>query len=201
MTLQRRLAWALPAVVVVPMLSGCAALSAKSKAPELPAMNVPPPPPRLIEPAPEPLPEPVAELPAAPPSATATRGTSRPPVSRPAPQPDSKPAESKPADPPPTPPQDPAPVQPPPAPAAQLRTPQTADTTNTERNVRGTIDRASGLLKNIDYRLLNAERKKAYNDSQQYIKQSEDALKEGNLVLAVAMANKAETLAKELAGK
>ena len=43
-------------------------LSAKGKPTDRPAMNVPPPPPRLIEPAPEPLPEPVAELPAAPPS-------------------------------------------------------------------------------------------------------------------------------------
>jgi len=92
--------------------------------------------------------------------------------------------------------------QPPPAPpAAQLRTPQTADTNNAEKAVRGTLDRARSLLQNVDYRLLNSERKKAYDDSMRFMRQSEDALKEGNLVFALSLANKAETLAKELAGK
>jgi hypothetical protein len=195
------LLWALPAIVVVPMLTGCKSLLARSKAADLPAMNVPPPPPRQIEAAPEPLPEPVAELPPAPATSTASRGNnSRPPASRPAPQPESKPADPKPVEPPP--PQDPAPVpQPPVAPAAQLRTPQTADASNAEKAVRATLDRARGLLSNVDYRHLNSERKKAYDDSQRFIKQSEEALKEGNFVFAQPLAVKAETLAKELAGK
>jgi outer membrane biosynthesis protein TonB len=192
------LLWALPALIV-PLLSGCSALSAKGKAPDLPPMNVPPAPARVIEPAPEPLPEPVADLPAAAPTSPAPRNNTRPPVTRPAPQAESKPADPKPVEPPP---QDPAPVpQPPPAPTAQLRTPQTADTSNAEKNVRATLDRAKGLLSNVDYRLLNSERKKAYDDSIRFIKQSEDALKEGNFVFAQAVATKAETLAKELAGK
>lgn len=201
MRLMRRLVWALPAIVVVPMLSGCASLSAKNKSPDLPPMNVPPPPPRVIEPAPEPLPEPVAELPAAPPASPTNRGTVRPPVSRPNPQTEPKP-EPKPVEPPPPAPQDPAPVpQPPVQPNAQLRTPQTADTSNAEKNVRATLDRARGLLANVDYRLLNSERKKAYDDSQRFIKESEEKLKEGNFVYAEAVAVKAERLAKELAGK
>lgn len=191
---------ALPAIVI-PMLSGCASLRAAGKPTDLPPMNVPPPPPRLIEPAPEPLPEPVADLPTTPPpSSTANRGGTRP-ASRPAP-PEPKPVtDPKPVEPPP--PTDPAPVpQPPPvAPTAQLRTPQTADTSNVEKGVRSTLDRAKWLLSNVDYRLLNAERKKAYDDSQRFIKQSEDALKEGNFVAAQPLAAKAETLAKELAGK
>jgi type IV secretory pathway VirB10-like protein len=181
MYLLRRLFCALPAILMVPALSGCAALSAR-KAPDLPPMNVPPPPPRVIEPAPEPLPEPVAELPTAPPP-TASRGNTRPAPPRPASQ-------------------DPAPVaQPPTQPAAQLRTPQTADTSNAEKGVRATIDRARGLLGNIDYRLLNSERKKAYDDSQGFINEAEEKLKEGNFVYAQAVAKKAETLARELAGK
>lgn len=195
------LLWALPAIVGLSTLSGCASLSAKSKPTDLPPMNVPPPPPRQIEPAPEPLPEPVPELPTTPPIASNTsRGGPRPPVSRP-PAADPKPAtDPKPVEAPPV--QEPAPVpQPPPAPAAQLRTPQTADTSNAEKNVRSTLDRARGLLSNVDYRLLNHERKKAYDDSNRFIKQSEDALKEGNFVFAQAVAVKAETLAKELAGK
>ncbi|HET7698175.1 MAG TPA: hypothetical protein VFK57_20840 [Vicinamibacterales bacterium] len=198
----RRLVWALPAMLLLPMLSGCAALSARSKAPELPPMNVPPPPPRLIEPAPEPLPEPVADLPAAPPASPVTRGTSRPPTSRPAAPQDTRPADPKPAEAAPPPVQEPAPVpQPPPQPAPQLRTPQTADSGNAEKNIRATLDRARSLLSNVDYRLLNSERKKAYDDSNRFIKESEDKLKEGNFVFAEAVAIKAERLAKELAGK
>lgn len=193
-----RMLWALPAIIV-PMLSGCATLSARGKPTDLPAMNVPPPPPRLIEPAPEPLPEPVAELPVTPPPSTVARGGARPPAVRPAP-PEPKPADPKPVEPPPV--ADPAPVaQPPVAPTAQLRTPQTADTSNAEKGVRSTLDRAKGLLSSVDYRLLNADRKKAYDDSHRFIKQSEEALKEGNFVFAQAVAVKAETLAKELAGK
>ena len=203
MLLMRLLAWSLPAILIVPILSGCASLSARSKAPDLPPMNVPPPPPRVIEPAPEPLPEPVADLPAVAPTSPVTRGTARPPSTRPSPQPEnSKPAEPKPTEPPP-PPQEPAPVpQPPPTqPAAQLQTPQTANTGSSEKAVRATLDRAKSLLSNVDYRLLNSERKKAYDDSQRFIKESEDKLKEGNFVFAQAVANKAETLARELAGK
>ena len=197
----RRLLWSLPAVAMIPILSGCASLSAKGKAPELPPMNVPPPPPRIIEPTPEPLPEPVADLPPAPPIANAPRGTSRPPVSRPAPQSEAAKPDPKPAEPPP-PAQEPvpAPVTPPP-PSAQLRTPQTADTNNSEKAIRATLDRARLLLQNVDYRQLNAERKKAYDDSGRYMRQAEDAVKEGNLVFAQSLANKAETLARELAGK
>jgi hypothetical protein len=121
-------------------------------------------------------------------------------VPRPAPQPESKPADPKPAE--PAPPQDPAPVpQPPPAPTAQLRTPQTADTNNAEKPIRAKLDNARGLLKNVDYQLLNAARKKAYDDSMGFIKDAEEKLKEGNFVYAQAMATKAENLARELAGK
>ena len=195
----RPLLWALPALATVSMLSGCAALSAKGKAPDLPPMNVPPAPERVIEPAPEPLPEPVAELPAVL-TMTPPRTNTRPPAPRPAPQAEPKSSDPKPVEPQPQ--QEPAPVpQPPVAPTAQLRTPQTADTSVAEKNVRAALDRTRGLLQNVDYRFLSNERKKAYDDSQRYIKQSEDAVKEGNFVFAQAVAVKAETLAKELAGK
>jgi len=193
---------AIPLLVLALALEGCAALSAKSKPADLPALNVPPPPPRLIEPAPEPLPEPVNELPSAPLSSGISRGSRPGPVvPRPTPStPDPKPvAEPKPVEPPPA---DPAPVpQPPVAPAAQLRTPQTADASNAEKAVRSTLDRASRLLSTVDYRLLTNERKKAYDDAQRFIKGSEEALKEANFVAAQPLAVKAETLAKELAGK
>ena len=44
-------------------------------------------------------------------------------------------------------------------------------------------------------------RKTAYNDAKLLLEQADDALKEGNMAYAQGLANKAETLAKELAGR
>ena len=184
-------------IALLPVASGCASASAKSKPADMPALNVPPPPERIIEAAPEPLPEPVNDLPANPPAPNTSR-TARPPAKPPAetkPPADPKPAETTP------PPVDPPPVTLPATPSAQLRTPQTADTSNAEKGVRATIDRARGLLSNVDYRALNHERKKAYDDAMRFMKQSEEALGKSNFVFAQAVATKAETLARELAGK
>ena len=200
----KKLVLALPlmALLAAPLLvGGCASASAKGKGRDAPSLNVPPAPARVIEPAPDPLPEPVAELPpvapAVPATATAPRPNrgNRPPASGA----DPKATEQKPVE--AVTPPDPAPVpQPPTAPPAQLQTPQSADT-NAARAVRATIDRANGLLNGIDPRPLNTVRKKAYDDAKRFAQQAENALKEGNIVFAQAVAVKAETLAKELAGR
>jgi len=192
----KKVVLALPLIAL--MASGCASVSAKGK--DAPALNVPPAPPRVLEPVADPLPEPVAELPATapatPPNTTAPR-PNRGRENRPPATPDPKAGEQKPLE-PVTPPD---PVPPPPAqPPAQLQTPQTADT-NAVRAVRAMIDRANGLLSEIDYRLLNSVRKKAYDDVKRFVQQAEGALKEGNVVFAQAVATKAETLARELAGR
>jgi hypothetical protein len=181
---------------------GCASAQATGKPSDRPALIVPAPPPRIIEPAIEPPPpEPVAELP--PPPSSAPPRTSRPPAPKPAAteaRAEAKPGEAKPGEQKPV---DLPPVDPPPpvSPSAQLRTPQTSDTSAAAKNVRVTIDTASGLLNTVDYAPLSNVRKKAYNDAKLFMKQAEDALKQGNLVFAQAVANKAETLAKELAGR
>jgi hypothetical protein len=94
-------------------------------------------------------------------------------------------------------------VEPPPpvTPAAQLRTPQTADTSGAARTVRFTIDTAQGFLNSVNFNTQSNERKKAYNDAKKLLEEAEDALKKSDLVRALAVAQKAETLAKELAGK
>jgi len=199
MMVPRKLLLVIP--LAAALLSGaCASASAKGKPSDKPALNVPPPPPRIIEPAPEPMPEPVSELPTAPATTTPPASRSnRSRESKPAANTDSKPAEQKPAEPPPT---DPAPVaQPPAQPPAQLRTPQTADAENASKAVRATVQNANSLLSNIDYRQLSKLRQKAYNDAKQFILQAEDAIKQGNFVFAQGMATKAETLARELAGR
>jgi hypothetical protein len=189
----RKLLLIIPAVGLI--TSGCASAQATSKPADRPALMVPPPPPRVIEPAPEPPPEPVSELPVSPsvtPPPRPGRAASREASPKPEPP---KAAEAKAGDPPPEPP--PAPVPP----VAQLRTPQTADTSGAAKNVRATIDSAHAMLNTVNYGPLSNERKKAYNDVKLFIQQAEDALKQGNLVFAQGVATKAETLARELAGK
>jgi len=181
-------------VFALSALTGCAA---QAKGPDKPALEVPPPPPHVIELPAEPL-EPVGEVPAAPIGAPPR---ARPPVTRPEPKAgETKPADAKPAE------TAPAETPPPPTPAspspnAQLRTPQTADTSAAERAVRTTIDKAKSTLGTVNFPMLSNERKKAFNDAKLFMQQAEDALKEGNIVYAQAVATKAETLARELAGR
>lgn len=183
-------------LLLLPLLSGCALVSAKGKAADRPALNVPPPPPRVIEPAPEPAPEPVNDLPSVP---AANSSPSRPP--RPAaPKPEAK--TEPPADASPKPEAaKPAEVKADAPPAPQLRTPETADTSSAARNVQATVERANTMLNGVDYGPLSNNRKKAYNDAKRFIRQAEDALKRGNFAFAQGVATKAETLARELSGK
>jgi outer membrane biosynthesis protein TonB len=175
---------------------GCATAQAKSA--DRPALAVPPPPARVIEPA-EIVPEPVPDLPT-PPSGTPTRPPRRETPARTQAneaKPDPKPSDPKPVEPMPPPVEQPPPAAPP----AQLRTPQTADTSGAAKTVRTTIDTARSLLNSVNFGPLSNERKKAYNDAKLLMQQAEDALKEGNLSFAQGVASKAETLARELAGR
>jgi hypothetical protein len=172
--------------------AACASAQAKGKPEDRPALMVPSPPARIIEPAE--VVEPVADLPSAP-SATGAPPASRSPRPAPPKPPTSEARpETKPGDPPAT------PVEPPPPATPPVRTPQTADPT-VAKAVRTTIDTARGILNGVNYGPLSNVRKKAYNDAKLLLQQAEDALKEGNLAFAQGVASKAETLAKELAGR
>jgi hypothetical protein len=165
-----------------------------------PALDVPPPPPHIVELPAEPL-DPVGEVPN--PSAPPPTRPGRPAPREAPPKPDASKSESPKADTPPAaspPPPDPVPVLPPP-PNPQLRTPQTADTSAAAKSVQKTIDSAKNTLLTVNYLTLSNERKKAYDDAKLFIQQAENALKEGNIVFAQANAGKAETLARELAGR
>jgi outer membrane biosynthesis protein TonB len=193
----RKLLFVISLVALAPLASACASASAKTNPADRPPLAVPPPPARVIEPAPEPdpVPEPVPDLPPAPVPNRPSRPTrDANPKQEPVKPPETKPGETTPSEPP-------APTPPATQPAPQLRTPQTADSSEAERNVRSTIDRANKLLGGVNYAPLNNERKKAYNDAKMFIQQAEEASKQGNFVFAQGVANKAETLAKELAGR
>jgi hypothetical protein len=187
-------------LVAAAALIGSACASASAKAPvDRPALNVPPPPPRVIEPPAELEPEPVGELPSPPSSTPPARpnrqreAKSTANEAKTEPKPETKPAEVTP------PPPEPAP--PPAAPAAQLRTPQTADSSGAAKALQATIDRAQASLNTVPYQPLSEERKKAYNDVKHFIVQAQEAMKVGNYVFGQAVATKAETLAKELASR
>ena len=174
--------------------AGCMRLSARS-APTTPPLDVPAPPPRVVE---------TAATTDAPPPGTlidAPAGgapSSRRPASRPEPP---KPEPQKP-EPPPV-------AELPPAPPEPARTPPvtTLQTTPPEREaeleavIRDMLQRASTNLNRVDYRRLNADAKAQYDQAKRFATQAEDALKAKNLVFAVNLADKAANIAVQLAGR
>jgi hypothetical protein len=182
--------------VLAPLTVACASIRAE-KPVENPALSVPAPPEKTVEPAPvDPqIPEPVPELPPAPVTPPRPRPQQRESNSAanrdPAKPPDSKPAETAPpTEPPPT-----APTVPP------LRTPDVISPEQNARQIRDIMIRTSGMLSRIDYRLLTNEQKKAYDDAKQFLDQAEGGLKESNFEFARNVADKAEKLAKALQGR
>lgn len=187
-------------VSIVLVVAGCGLLSTgcittRAQAPtQRPALEVPPVPPRVIEPVLPPEPttlEPVNELP--PPTSTPPRPRPNPTRDKPAEaKSDVKSAEAPPAD------ANPAPTTPSPQPVGPLRTPRTADGAKAEQQAREVIGRANSLLGKVDYQKLTPERQKAYNEAKQFVAGAEAAIKEARFDIALELAEKAETYAKEL---
>jgi phage shock protein A len=69
------------------------------------------------------------------------------------------------------------------------------------RQIRDTLHRASQTLNTIDYGPLNKERRANYDNAKGWIKQAEEALEKNDVTLAKSLADRAETIAKQLAGK
>jgi hypothetical protein len=173
-------------------IAACATIKAKAPT-ERPALEVPAPPGKVVEPLPrqEPaMPEPVGDLPAA---APANPRPNKPPV-REAARSDPKPPETPVVEtaPPPA-----APA----APAPQLRTPGTPDSAEAAKQVRDILDRATKTLNSIDVKRFSKARREQYNQARLLLTQSEDALKASNFDNARKLAVKAEDIAKELQGR
>jgi hypothetical protein len=156
-------------------------------------LDVPPVPPRVIDPAPvEPPPiPPVEDLPAPTPSTAVP--------TRPKPPRDANRTEPKSEARPDTPEPEPA-SQPPPL-VAPLRTGTAATGPEGERQIRDTLGRATRLLETVDVRGLSDDRKAAYDSAKDSIARAEDALKTSNFVLARSLAERAENFAKLLSGR
>ena len=193
----KNLAIVLVALAFGAVSAACATTRAQTPTTARPALEVPPVPPRVVEPVlpPEaPAPELVGELPTAPstPAPPRPRPNTPPPASR-----ETK-ADAKPTEPPQT--TEPAaPANPPsPSPVGPLRTSRTADGPQAERQIRDTIGRANQLLGRVPFQKLSQERQAVYNQVKQFIEQAEAATKEGRFDLALEYADKAENLAKQL---
>ena len=169
---------------------------------ERPPLDVPPVPPRVVEPAPAPdlggL-EPIAELPPEKPAVPAAKP--RPGNRETAANRDAQKTE-KPVDPVPPPVEAAAAVPSQPAPPPPfIRTPATADAAAAERQIRATIAKAQNTLKNVNFQGLTKELQKAYNDAKDFIERAEAAIKASNFELAKGLASNAEKLASELPGR
>lgn len=180
-------------VIVALAAAGCATARAKAQ-PEPSALDVPAPPPRVIVP---PDPEP-AEPPAPVPEPEAPQ---QKPARRLSPRPDARAdqsrAEKK------TEAQPPAvePASPPSAPTATLQQALPAGQAEVARQVRDQLGQAQNDLRRVNYGALGADAKSQYDTAKRFIEQAEQALKEGNLVFAAKVAEKAAGLAASLVGR
>jgi hypothetical protein len=185
-------------LIVVALVAAAAAACTRTQAkttPDVPPLDVPLPPPRIVE-ATEPAPQ-------APVGLIEDRGPSTPsPRTRAMPAPRAE--GSKPEPPKPEPP----PVEPP-KPAEETRTlpPPTLQTTPTlkeadlEREIRAMLRRANDDLNRVDYGKLNSDARVQYDQAKGFMRQADEAIRMRNLVFARTVADKAETLAAQLSGR
>src|SRR5262245_21908023 len=170
-------------LAVVP--AGCLRRAQARTAPPPPPLEVPLPPPRVIEPASVEVPQQPVGLIDEPPTVAPLRP--RPP----APRADT----AKPEPPKAEVPADASKPEEPRTPSTVLQTAPTQRETEEEARIRTLLDRAAGSLNRIDYRNLGANARMQYDTAKGFIKQAEDAIKTKNLLFASSLADKAAALA------
>ena len=165
------------------LLTGCGTKARAEVIPEGPPLAVPNAPAHQIaveqvaeapEPEPPPAPEPAPPAP-------------RPVVTNPPPRPRVE-----------TPPAQPAAAPQPETPTVRVA-PATTTSAADERKVRELMGKASTDLARVDYKRLSSEGKAQYDQSKRYSEEAQQAIKERNFVYALTLADKAATLAAELA--
>jgi len=161
---------------------------------ELPPLDMPAAPPRVVE-ATEPQQPAVVSLPDEPRTNLPARPTT----------PAQKPADQR-ASEPPKPDQiatePPRPVDEPPktAPPTTLQTTPTQREGEVERRVRILIAQAQNDLNRVNYQALNVDARNQYDTAKRFATQAEEALRARNLVFASNLADKAAALAAQLLG-
>jgi len=170
------------------LAAGCASKAkAATTVPDGPPLAMPEPPPRVILLV-EDIPAPPPPAPAPEPSVTAKpAATAKPPAVRAEP-----PVVSAPPAPPP-----PTPVEAP----REVRSVPSAAAAAEERKVKDVTARAAKDLLRVDYQKLSVEGKLQYDQSKRFSAEADQAIKEKNYPYAMTLAEKAATLAAELAGR
>jgi outer membrane biosynthesis protein TonB len=183
--------WLVPLVLALAAAgAGCAQKTHAQTRTEPPAatLDVPQPPPRVIVPPQPDVPEVVEET--QPPSPAA-----RPRPTRPAPRQEAKPdparqesstTEAVPAT--------------EPAPAPEAKAPHPADTAGAAA-VRQQMSRASQNLGQVNYAGLSNDMKAQYDTANRFLALADQALKEGNLLFASTLVDKAGAIASMLTGR
>jgi hypothetical protein len=188
--LERRAFAFLSLVVCASLASGCFGLRARTVTMPTP-LDMPEPPPRVVE-VHEPEAPPPIPLPEEPVRTTPTRPRPTPP------------AAENPRPPQPAPPETPADVKPEeltPRPAPTLQTTPTQREEELERRIKGLLGQAMADLNRINYQNLTSDGRTQYDLAKRFVSQAEEALKAKNLAFASTVADKAATLAMQLAGR
>jgi len=169
-----RAGWMVVTTAIV--ASACAAKAPIRVEPELPILEPPLPPPRVIAlyvDDEEPEPAPVAVAPVPPP-----RPPARPPSKA---EPHAEPARA-------------APARPVAAPPLTL-TPSPGTEVQTEAAIRNLLGRAARDLSRVNATALDADGRAQFDIAQRFLQQADEALKVRNIVFAGKLADKAATLA------
>ena len=176
-------------LLTVALVAGCRHPPVRTE-PALQALDVPPPPPRNVEPTDSQVPPqvPLVEVPARPPE-------------RPRATPASPPRDASRVDPKPEPVAEPIRTPDDAKPASTLQTTSTDREAEVDRKIRGTLQTATADLSRVDYRRLSPDVQVQYDTAKSFIRQADEALKSRNQVFAQTMADKAATLASQLAGR
>jgi hypothetical protein len=184
------------AVAVLTVLAASCAKTQARTVPERPPLEVPPAPPRLIEPILEAseLPGDLAGTEAAVPPQAPQRPAQRPPARPDAGREGSRAGEDAPRAEPATETR-PSPAEP------QLRTPQVADDGEMARKIRETLSRASRNLSSVQYGSLQPDARLQHDTARNFVVQAEEALRMRNYTYAVFLADKADTIARQLLGR
>ena len=186
----------MPCIVVLAgsmAAGGCARLSART-APEPPPLDVPAPPPRIVEAVDaEPLrPGTLVDAPA-----SGDPSSRRPPVR-------AETAKPEPPKPEPVPPPAAEVTAPPteaPRPATTLQTTPPEREAALEQDIRAKLDRADRDLRRVDYRRLNKDAKDQYDQAKGFATRAAEALRAKNLVFALKLAENAANIAAQLVNR
>jgi len=184
---RRRAAGAVVFGLAAVVAAGCIRPRAAT-VPTAPPLDVPPPPTRVFAPPEEPLPA-AASVPDAPVPAVAP-ATPRPPVPRRAGGP---PTEEPRVEPPA--------VAAAPDPSRDLRPAPGAADPQAERGVRDLLARSTRDLGRVNVARLSADGRAQFEQARRFAQQAEQALNARNVIFAATLADKAASLAAELANR